>query len=272
MQVSGACTQVLEGPGSSVAYIKTTGPTALSFNNKQLHGHGKNYHADGFGSPVGHLMGAKKPLEDFTAQDLSDVGIELNKEVLLSFESGITIQGILRDSVKQETKNIIFSFTSCTVKSKDGFVLFDPSWGVFDMAVGASIVSVFNGPADISTFEDQLYVSPEQTHQPSYSPQDYAYHALFAKVREIRGQIELASITTAHVTELQTVFNQVLASHKIDWLCALEILEIVAPEIDASIFAAEIRVYLEKQKTENPSFTTLITDGLGIIDARLIFQ
>ena len=46
----------------------------------------------------------------------------------------------------------------------------------------------------------------------------------------------------------------------------------MAPEIDASIFAAEIRVYLEKQKTENPSFTTLITDGLGIIDARLIFQ
>jgi hypothetical protein len=33
-----------------------------------------------------------------------------------------------------------------------------------------------------------------------------------------------------------------------------------------------IRTYLEKQKTENPSFTTLITDGLGIIDAKLIFQ
>lgn len=272
IQVSGVCTQVLEGSGSSVAYIKTTGPTALACNHKQLHGHGKNYHADGFGSPVGNLMGAKKLLEDFTDQDLSDAGIELNQEVLLSFESGITVQGILRDITKQDAKNLIFSFTSCTVKSKEGLVLFDPSWGVFDMAVGASIVSVFNGPADISTFEDQLYVSPEQTHQPSYSGNDYAYHALFAKVREIRGQIELASITSAQVAELENIFNQVLASHKKDWLCALEILEIIAGTDEADPLSKTIRTYLEKQKTENPNFTTLITDGLGIIDAKLIFQ
>ena len=140
------------------------------------------------------------------------------------------------------------------------------------MAVGASIVSVFNGPADISTFEDQLYVSPEQTHQPSYSPQDYAYHALFAKVREIRGQIELAPITSAQVAELENIFNQVHASHKKDWLCALEILEIVAALEDADLLSKAIRGYLEQQKTENPSFKTLISDGLGIIDARLIFQ
>jgi len=237
-----------------------------------LQGHGKNYHADGFGSPVGNLINAKKPLEDFTAQDLSDVGIELNQEVLLSFESGITVQGILRDITKQDAKNIIFSFTSCTVQTKEGLVLFDPSWGVFDMAVGASIVSVFNGPADISTFEDQLYVSPEQTHQPSYSGNDYAYHALFAKVRDIRGQIELAPITTAQLAELENIFNQVLASHKKDWLCALEILEIIAAIVNATQFSKTIRTYLEKQKTEHPSFTKLISDGLAIIDAKLIFQ
>ncbi|MGB4724708.1 MAG: aromatic amino acid hydroxylase, partial [Sediminibacterium sp.] len=159
LQVSGVFTQVLEGPESTVAYIKTTGPTALSFNHKQLQGHGKNYHADGFGSPVGHLMGASKPLEDFTEQDLQQFGITLNSEVVLSFESGIKVQGILRDITKEDTKNLIFSFTSCTVTNKEGLVLFDPAWGVFDMAVGASIVSVFNGPADICTFEDQLYVS-----------------------------------------------------------------------------------------------------------------
>lgn len=180
LQVSGVFTQVLEGPESTVAYIKTTGPTALSFNHKQLQGHGKNYHADGFGSPVGNLMGASKLLEDFTEQDLQQFGITLNSEVVLSFESGIKVQGILRDITKEDTKNLIFSFTSCTVTNKEGLVLFDPAWGVFDMAVGASIVSVFNGPADISTFEDQLYVSPERTHQPSYSDSDYAYHALGA--------------------------------------------------------------------------------------------
>lgn len=272
IQVSGVFTKVLEGPSSSVAYIKTTGPTALACNHKQLHGHGKNYHVDGFGSPVGNLMGAQKPLEDFTEQDFFEFGIELNKEVLLSFESGITIQGILRDVTKVDTKNIIFSFTSCTVKTKEEFILFDPSWGVFDMAVGASIVSVFNGPADIGTFEDQLYVSPEQTHQPRYSDKDYAYHALFARVREIRELIESAPITSAQIAELENIFNQVLVSHKKDWLCALEILEIIAPLQGANQFSKTIRTYLEKQKTEHPSFSKLITDGLAIIDAKLIFQ
>ena len=272
IQVSGVFTKVLEGPSSSVAYIKTTGPTALACNHKQLHGHGKNYHADGFGSPVGNLMGAQKPLEDFTEQDFFEFGIELNKEVLLSFESGITVQGILRDVTKVDTKNIIFSFTSCTVKTKEEFILFDPSWGVFDMAVGASIVSVFNGPADIGTFEDQLYVSPEQTHQPRYSDKDYAYHALFARVREIRELIESALITSAQIEELENIFNQVLVSHKKDWLCAIEILEIIAPLQGANQFSKTIRTYLEKQKTEHPSFSKLITDGLAIIDAKLIFQ
>lgn len=272
IQVSGVFTKVLEGPSSSVAYIKTTGPTALACNHKQLHGHGKNYHADGFGSPVGNLMGAQKPLEDFTEQDFFEFGIELNKEVLLSFESGITVQGILRDVTKVDTKNIIFSFTSCTVKTKEEFILFDPSWGVFDMAVGASIVSVFNGPADIGTFEDQLYVSPEQTHQPRYSDKDYAYHALFARVREIRELIESVPITSAQIEELENIFNQVLVSHKKDWLCAIEILEIIAPLQGANQFSKTIRTYLEKQKTEHPSFSKLITDGLAIIDAKLIFQ
>jgi phenylalanine-4-hydroxylase len=272
IQVSGVFTQVLEGPQSSVAYLKTTGPTALSYNRKQLHGHGKNYHADGFGSPVGKLMGANKPLEDFTDQDLLVFGITLNNEVVLSFESGITVQGILRDITKEDTKNLIFSFTSCTVSNKEDLVLFDPAWGVFDMAVGASIVSVFNGPADISTFEDQLYVSPEQTHQPSYSDNDYAYHALCAKVRTIREQIQLHGFTAAQLETLTSIFNSIRISHKNDWLCALELLEIVATIKEAFEFAAELRAYLEKQKNENPNFKTLITDGLAIIDAQLSFQ
>jgi len=272
IQVSGVFTQVLEGPQSSVAYLKTTGPTALSYNHKQLNGHGKNYHADGFGSPVGNLMGANKPLEDFTDQDLLAFGITLNNEVILSFESGITVQGILRDITKEGTKNLLFSFTSCMVTNKDGLVLFDPAWGVFDMAVGVSILSVFNGPADISTFEDQLYVSPEQTHQPSYSTEDYAYHALFAQVRTTREQIQLHGFTVAQLETLSSIFNSICTSHKNDWLCALELLELVAPVKETFAFAAQLRAYLEKQKKEIPDYKTLITDGLNIIDAQLSFQ
>ena len=36
---------------------------------------------------------------------------------------------------------------------------FDPSWGVYDMAVGEKVISVFSGPADIIAFDDEPYVA-----------------------------------------------------------------------------------------------------------------
>jgi phenylalanine-4-hydroxylase len=76
-------------------FIKTTGETALAVGNKQLKGHGKNYHKDGFSSPVGKLKGHEKPLEDFTSEELKAAGIEAGKEISLTFESGITVSGKL---------------------------------------------------------------------------------------------------------------------------------------------------------------------------------
>ena len=55
-------------------------------------------------------------------------------------------------------------------------------------------------------------------------------------------------------------------------LSSKEILEIIAATEEAGPLSKTIRTYLENQKTEHPSFTTLISDGLGIIDAKLIFQ
>ena len=55
LQISGVFTNVIEDEGKPV-YVQTTGKTALSYREKkELVGHGTEYHAEGFGSPIGKL-------------------------------------------------------------------------------------------------------------------------------------------------------------------------------------------------------------------------
>ena len=56
------------------------------------------------------------------------------------------------------------------------------------------------------------------------------------------------------------------------WLCALEILEIVAHEDIAVEFSNKVRGFIEAQKIQYTNFAKLIDDGLAIIDAQLTFQ
>ena len=48
IQISGVFTNVIEEEGKPV-YVQTTGKTALSYREKELVGHGTQYHAEGFG-------------------------------------------------------------------------------------------------------------------------------------------------------------------------------------------------------------------------------
>src|SRR4051812_44540477 len=49
LQVTGVLTEVLTANNGAPGYLKTTGPTALAFADKQLTGHDKDRHAEGFG-------------------------------------------------------------------------------------------------------------------------------------------------------------------------------------------------------------------------------
>jgi phenylalanine-4-hydroxylase len=65
LQISGIFTKVITDKNGEVAYLNTTGPTMLSENDKMLIGHSKNEHKDGFGTPVGNLVGLKHKVGRF---------------------------------------------------------------------------------------------------------------------------------------------------------------------------------------------------------------
>ena len=128
-----------------------------------------------------------------------------------------------------------------------------------------SIGSVFNGTADKSIFEDQLYVSPKRTYQQNYTQQDISYQNLFQQIRNYREQ-------NSSDNSLLLLWETLKNEFKEDWLGALEILELAAVDSNKTALANEIRIYLNAQINMYPRFTKLINDGLKIIDTKLKFE
>lgn len=258
LQVSGTFTEFKVDKLNAPMFIKTAGPSALAVNNKQLNGHGKDYHKDGFSSPVGRLKGHDKPLEDFTPDELTDAGIVKGVQAILDFESGISVNGTVRNISSSGDKIQLITFGNCTVKNKEGELLFDPSWGVYDMAVGEKIVSVFCGAADKEAFLEIAYKSNTGTHHVQYDERTIELHQLYQQVRNRRH-------TGGDFGFLGNVWRKLQADHHDDWLCALEILELLDHENAEPALAAEIRTFLEQKAKNEPGYTKLINDGFYLI-------
>ncbi|MFN5188551.1 MAG: aromatic amino acid hydroxylase [Chitinophagia bacterium] len=265
LQVSGVFSKVATDVHHAIKYINTMGPTSLAFKDQLIQGHDEHYHAHGFGSPVGKLKDATKSLEDYTAADLLLAGIIIDKVVALNFENGIMVEGKLVSQTYMEEKLVLLSFADCKVTDKEGQVFFEPAWGMFDMAIGDTIVSVFNGSADKNTLEDQLYVSEQSTHQPSYTAKDLQYQSLFKQIRTYREQGKSDD-------SLNQIWQAIKNEFETDWLGAMELLELADTMPSEQALANELRTYLNAQSVTYPAYSKLIRDGLKIIDAKLKFE
>ncbi len=258
LQITGVFTDVGLDKADELTFIKTSGPSALAFAGKQLEGHGKDYHADGFSSPVGKLKGVEKPLENHNRIELELLGIIEGKRVELNFESGIILNGIVNNIIIKEYKVILIAFENCTVKEDNGNILFMPEWGNYDMAVGEKIVSVFNGAADKDAYEEIVFVSKAETRKTVYDEKTQQLHQIYQQIRHIRE-------TASGYEALPSIFNELKTKHRTDWLSVLEILEIVYHNQLNATFEKELRIYLEMKSATEPDHTKLINDGLHII-------
>lgn len=258
LQVSGVFTDLGMDVNDELQFIRTTGPSALSFDNKQLKEHGKEYHTDGFSSPVGRLLDFDRPLEDATDDDLRKLGIEIHLNAALNFKSGLTVIGTVQSILRKKGKIILITFANCTVQDENGNVFFDPSWGNYDMAVGEKITSVYCGAADKDSFEEIAPVSKTLTNHSEYDDHTKKYHELFGSVRQCRE-------SQSSFEKLLDVWDEIKKNFREDWLCSMEILEILDHEHIYEKTATDIRIYLEMKASNEPSLTKLINDGFYLI-------
>jgi len=258
LQVSGVFTDLRLNENEEPVFIKTTGPTAMAIDNRQIKGHGRDYHHDGFSSPVGKLKGHAMPLEDLPITELNYFGIEEGKEVVLNFESGIIVNGEVQKILSLNQKVQLITFSDCTIKDKEGKLLFDPAWGFYDMAVGEKIVSVFCGAADKEAFVEISYRSNTETHRQEYDFNTKELHLLYQQVRDRRQK-------GGDFGFLGNAWLRLQKNHYDDWLCALEILEILEHEEVEPQLAKEIRTFLEQKAANEPEYKKLINDGFHLI-------
>ena len=257
LQVTGVFTDMGVDAANELTFIKTTGPSALAVDHKQLEGHGKFYHKDGFSSPVGRLNGIA--LENLSLSELQDLGIVTGKAANLTFDSGIQLNGTVKEIIQHAGKTVLIAFEDCTVKESNGNVLFQPEWGTYDMAVGEKIVSVFNGAADKDAYEEITLISKQQTHKVSYDEKTQKLHDIYKAVRNIRQE-------KRDYEKCISLFEELKAEHPSDWLATLEILEIIYHKNLDPAFEKELREYLELKAANEADHRKLITDGLHVIE------
>ncbi len=236
--------------------VQTSGPTAFSLNNSQLHRYGKEKFVDGITAPVGNLLDAPKPLEEFSDEDLSRMGIQKNRTVQLRFNHGIEVEGQLRDIIRsREGKIIILEMHQTSVRHNGEVILVDPDYA---MPVGERIVSAFAGPADVEAFQPTVIVPHEKMHKITYDEQDLELHELYRKVREARTNPSLKN-------QLEGVWKKVVQDFPEDWLLSLEILEILDKASGYEQISSSIRDYLNGLKKRKPELENLISNGLKLV-------
>ena len=256
LQISGVFTNVIEHEGKSV-YVQTTGKTALSYREKELVGHGTEYHAEGFGSPIGKLKGINLAIEEMSPRDLRAYDIYEGEQVTLEFEGNITVKGeIITGSRNLQGEILLIKFKNCTVTHNDT-VLFQPEWGIYDMAVGKKVISAFSGPADVNSFDMINHVPSSQTIKQKKSVEREELEKLYLSVRNIR---EGKPATTT----LKEAFASVSAGHPNDWLLSVEIAELAKKEENSDL-VDKVLNHLEKVKTNRPEVAHLIDGGLELI-------
>ena len=249
LQVTGTFDEVIvdrknnASPARTPIYLHAKGPCALAYKDKELPGHGRDYHKEGFGSPIGNW----KPTE-----------IKEGKKTQLEFESGITIEGKIDKVLERDGKLLVITFSDCTAKHGDR-VLFDPSWGNYDMAVGDRITSVFNGAADKDAYNQVALVPKDRTIKVPSDAKRKKLENLYAQVRKIRE-------TRKGYERLGEIWETQQAEHSEDWLLSMEIYEILDMTEQQQQLKGKIEKFLNEKKSKTKDLSTLISWGFRLVE------
>lgn len=256
LQISGVFTNAIESEGKPV-YIQTTGKTALAYREKELVGHSTKTHADGYGTVIGKLKGINLAIEDMSPKDLKAYSIYEDKHVDLEFEGDIIVSGTIITGTRNiQGKIILISFKDCTVKHGNE-ILFRPEWGIYDMAVGAKIVSAFSGPADYNSFDLITHVPSSKTIKAKRDERKLKLENLYADIRAYREDDKDIN--------LEKVLNLLITEYPADWLLSVEILELAKRDNKTELYKNAFD-HLTALQSNRPEVAHLIKDGISIIN------
>lgn len=242
IQISGILQSYTLDSSGHIAYLQFTGPTQISFRDKEIKGHDKTYHAEGYGTPLGDLVG----------QDFKD--LKEGKNYFLKYTSGVQVDGVLEKMTKLDKTSMILTFSKATSTLKNK-VLFKPDWGLYDVVVGKKVTSVFGGPADRIAYGETVDFVTAKVAAPVYSDPQKKLFQLYQDVRDLR------SIKKVSQSAFDAVLKKVTSVASDQWLLFVELFEIgVAHKLSNT----EVMKHLETLKAKDQKTKDLIEDGIKL--------
>ncbi len=261
LQISGSFEGIIAHEGQPV-YFQTNGPTALSYREKELVGHSTDKHATGFGSPIGKLKGINLAIENMAPRDLKAYNIYEGQTVTLEFEGDITVSGEIITGTRNLSGAIILvTFKHCKVAHKNK-TLYESKDDTYNMAVGEKIVSAFNGPADVNSFDLITHEISSMTIKTDTSEQQSQLEKYYGQIRHFR---EGKNTTISR----HKVFDALKKDYPNDWLLSVELYELAKTNEDTD-FVEEIVAHLEDIKRHHPKVGHLIDDGMALVAGSLV--
>ncbi len=264
IQISGVVQNIITNEFGEIIYVRLNGPSQLSYQDNELPGHHRQYHRHGYSTPIGYLKSnTDKCLTKYTQQDLEKLNLVIGEKSHLEFTSGIKLSGRLQQTTRRDQKILLLSFSECLLEYQ-GQTLFDPSWGIFDMAVGSQIKSVFGGPADREAYGEIEDFVVKKVPQIIFTEEQKSLHRLYQKVRSLREDNNTGTYLEKQIIE---VLNETNIQFSQDWLLYMEIYELLKNRCQSCQLLPEIENRLSKIKLQQPHLTTMIENGLQLADS-----
>ena len=217
LQISGILENYVHEEGK-IQFIKLKGSCQLSYKGKQLEGHGVETHSHGYSSPLGILQDAQVSPDKLGLAELQKRYLNKKNYLELTFHGGWTLKGKLLEGVERNKQLLLLRFKDCEVR-KGEQIYYQPEWGLFDLAIGELVPSVFGGPADRVSYKDLEHF--EVTHVSS-CPINLEEEKIFSFYQDIRNCREGKN----HAPNFNTLFKKYKKNFSKQWLAGVELLEL----------------------------------------------
>ncbi len=244
IQISGLLSKYFLSEKAEISYLQFTGPTQISFQDKQLVGHDKSYHLHGYGTPVGELKNNK--FGDLKVAEHYKLEYSTGAEVIGTVEKILHVSGIVKIITLNNAKATL-----------NGQILFQPEWGLYDIVVGSHVPSVFGGPADRVAYGETDDFVATKINPVSYTEKQKSLFAIYQSVRDLRSKPELVK------QNLENILTKVKAEADTEWLLFIEMLEI-GKKHNMTETEKEILQHLRNLKKTNQKIAGFIDDGLSL--------
>ncbi len=269
VQISGELSRIILGRKfdqvHEVAYLSFKGPVQLSHMGFEIDGHSIRRHPEGFGSPLGLIMGAQKNMARMSDSEFAAVGLRVGTICDLKFNSGVSLRGeALQIKRSGEGRTLIVTFKNTLVKYQNE-VLFKPEWGEYDMAVGSTISSVFGGPADRETYSAEQDFEAARVPEKQMSEELLTKNSIYQLLNDMRSMnVSPESNNVVKIsTNLDNIFALIQANFRDEWLLSLEIYEL-ALKYSLTELASLALAALLSEKSKSAVLAGIIDDGIQL--------